>query len=383
MTVFNCYMKIAKKNIGTVIVYFVIFTVLGLVMSSVRKDSGNIKFTGKKLAIGIVDRDKSEMSENIIAYLSKWHDIEVMSGDIKELQERMYYGEKNIIVQIPEKFEEKCIARDTAISVTQQPGEYDYMYIENQINDLMNRIIKYSIAGYSISESFKKVSNIHKSKVTLLDINGNIGQRPDFVYLFQYFPYISIATLGNVLGIIVCSFRKREVENRITASAVSIKRLSAEAFLAFMVIGTFIWFAFLAVAIALNGKDMFENVNMPYYLLNSFTVTVLSLAIAFLVGMLAKKIEVVNMFITPISLFMSFLGGVFVPLSMLNSTVRKAARFVPVFWYEEINDTLTKYAKLPEEVIKEVWCGIGIQMLFSLMFIAIALAVSKYQRQER
>lgn len=39
-------------------------------------------------------------------------------------------------------------------------------------------------------------------------------------------------------------------------------------------------------------------------------------------------------------------GGTFVPLSVLNSTVRKVARFVPVFWYEDINDTLSSYAKL-------------------------------------
>lgn len=178
-------------------------------------------------------------------------------------------------------------------------------------------------------------------------------------------------------------FQKKEVKNRIAVSAVPIKRQSAEALLAFIVIGICIWLSFLAVVLILHGKEMIGNINMPYYLLNSFAVMVLSLSIAFLTGIIAKKLYIVNMIITPVSLFMSFFGGTFVPLSVLNSTVRKVARFVPVFWYEDINDTLSSYAKLPQEVVAKVWYGIGIQMLFTLMFIAIALAVSRYQRQER
>lgn len=383
MTVFNCYMKIAKKNINTIIMYFVIFITISLAMVSVYPDSGGAQFSGTKLDIGVVDRDKSEISENIIAYLSTLHDVEVMDDDIKELQERMYYYDKAVIIQIPAGFAEKYTSGDLAIDITQQPGEYDYMYLESQINDLMNRIVKYNIAGYSISESFEKISDTPKSKVTLSDINGNNGQLPGFAYLFRYFPYISIAILGNVLGIIVCSFRKREVRNRISVSAVSMKRQSAEAFLAFIIIGIFIWLAFLAIALVLYGREMAANVNIVYYILNSFVIMVMSLSIAFLAGMIAKKVDIVNIIITPVSLFMSFLGGVFVPLSVLNSTVRKAARFVPVFWYEEINDTLSRYAKLPDEIIKEVWSNIGIQLLFTLMFIAVALAVSRYQRQER
>ncbi len=96
-----------------------------------------------------------------------------------------------------------------------------------------------------------------------------------------------------------------------------------------------------------------------------------------------KKPDMVNMIITPVSLFMSFLGGVFVPLSMLNGTVRKAAKFVPVYWYEEVNNKLSEYAEIPADVMKEIMGGIGIQVLFTLMFIALTLAISRYQMQEK
>lgn len=384
MTVFNCYMKIAKKNIGMIIMYFGIFLGISVAMLYATKGSGgDNKFMESKLSAGIVDNDKSEVSGYIIKYLSKLHNVEIMEDNISVLQEKMYYHKEDIIIQIPEGFSDNFLSGDAVVSVTQQPGEFSYMYIESQINDFINRMIKYNIAGYTIDESFKKVSGIKESKVSLTDINGNGGQMPDFAYLFQYFPYISIAILGQVLGIIVCSFRKREVKNRIAASAVPLYRQSAESFLAFIVIGVLVWAGFVVMVLALRGDELLNNNNRMYYILNSFIVMMLSLSIAFLAGTLAKKSEMVNMIITPVSLFMSFLGGVFVPLSILNTTVRKAAKFVPVYWYEEINNKLSEYAEIPQDVIKEVLGGMGIQVLFTIMFIAVTLAISRYQRQER
>lgn len=384
MTVFKCYMKITKKNIGMILMYFVIFAVISTVMFYVSSgDNGNSQFKSSKLAAGIVDNDKSGVSEKLAEYLSKLHDADMLENNIDVLQEKMYYNKYDIIIQIPEGFSEKFLSGDARVSVTQQPGSYSYMYVESQINDFINRIIKYNIAGYTMEESFEKVQDVKESKVTLVDVNGNGGEMPGFAFLFQYFPYTSIAILGNVLGLIVYSFRKREVKNRIAASAVSLRRQSVEAFLAFIVIGVVIWAAFLALVFIMKGKELLNNANMFYYILNSFTVMALSLSIAFFTGILAKKPDMVNMIITPISLFMSFLGGVFVPLNILNGTVRKAARFIPVYWYEDVNNKLSEYAEIPADVIKEIWGGIGIQVLYILMFIALTLAVSRYQVQEK
>lgn len=384
MTVFKCYMKIIKKNAGMIIMYFVIFAAISVVMLYASKgNGGQNQFTESKLNVAIVDRDKSGISESIAKYLSKLHNAKIVEDNLNVLQEEMYYQKYDIVIQIPAGFSENFLSGKAFVAVTQQPGQFNYMYVNSQINDFVNRMIKYNFAGYTMEESFEKVSDVRESKVTLLDINGNGGNMPDFAYLFQFFPYLSIAVLGNSLGIIVCSFRKKEVKNRMSASAVPLRRQSGEAFLAFIVTGVLIWAGFIIMVLVIKGGELLNNANMFYYILNSFTVMVLSLSMAFLTGMLAKKIDTVNMIVTPVSLFMSFLGGVFVPLSILNNTVRKAARFVPVYWYEEINNKLSEYAKIPKNIVKEIWGGIGIQILFTIMFIAVTLAVSRYQRQER
>ncbi len=161
MTVFKCYMKITKKNIGMILMYFAIFAVISTVMFYVSSgDNSNSQFKSSKLAAGIVDNDKSGVSEKLAEYLSKLHDTDMLENDIDVLQEKMYYYKYDIIIQIPEGFSEKFLSGDARVSVTQQPGSYSYMYVESQINDFINRIIKYNIAGYTMEESFEKVQDV-------------------------------------------------------------------------------------------------------------------------------------------------------------------------------------------------------------------------------
>lgn len=118
-------------------------------------------------------------------------------------------------------------------------------------------------------------------------------------------------------------------------------------------------------------------------MLNSYVEMLVSLAIAFVIGVLVKGENLVNVIVTPLSLASSFLGGVFVPLSMLAEGVRKVAHFIPSYWYSEVNNTLADFSNLSAENLKTVWSGIGIQLIFVVFFISIALAVNAYQKQER
>ena len=83
MTVFKCYMKIIKKNVGMILMYFVIFAVISIAMFYVSTgDNANGKFTSSKLNTGIVDNDKSNVSEKLAEYLSKLHNADMLEYNI-------------------------------------------------------------------------------------------------------------------------------------------------------------------------------------------------------------------------------------------------------------------------------------------------------------
>ena len=91
----------------------------------------------------------------------------------------------------------------------------------------------------------------------------------------------------------------------------------------------------------------------------------------------------VNLIVTPVSLGISFISGVFVELSVLGDTVKKIGRFLPVYWYEDLNDMLSTYSELSKSQLNKVYTNLLLQLLFAVAFIGGALVVTKYRREEK
>lgn len=83
-----------------------------------------------------------------------------------------------------------------------------------------------------------------------------------------------------------------------------------------------------------------------------------------------------------LSLGMCFLCGVFVPMNIMDRNVLKVSQFLPVYWYENVNETLGSYSHLTGEAAVSVWKGIGLEAMFVVVFVCMILAVTRYQRQK-
>lgn len=383
MTVFKGYMLMIKRNSGLTLMYFAIFIAITIAMGHVDGGSKTGSFSAEKSDIVIVDLAQSELSKQLVAYLEEKHHVTVEEDDKSRLSEELYYGKQDVVLRIEKDFYEDALAGKTGIHLTQSPGNYAGMYLEQQINQFLGNVLSYHSLGYSISESCKKVMSQKESKVTLEDINGNGGKVPKYGYFFMFFPYLFIAALGVALGNILVAFRKRNVKNRMMASPVSLIRQNIETILAFLIVGTGLYLICIILSFLLYRGDLLSASNLGYYLLNGYLDLLAALEIAFLVGMLAKKETAVNMFITPISLGICFLCGVFVPQSVLAAPVKAVGAFFPMYWYEKVNNLLMDYADISKEVGRQVWQGIGIQVLFLFALAGIGLAIAKYQQQER
>ena len=83
-----------------------------------------------------------------------------------------------------------------------------------------------------------------------------------------------------------------------------------------------------------------------------------------------------------LSLGMCFLCGVFVPMNVMDRNVLKVSQFLPVYWYETVNETLGSYSHLTGEAAASVWKGIGLEAMFAIAFVCMILVVTRYQRQK-
>ena len=112
MTVFKGYLAIANKKRGYIIMYMIIFISISFALQFAYKSNSSNMYSAASLDIGVVDRDKSELSGEIIDYLGTIHNVTELENDISVIQENMYYGKYDVVVQIPERFGNDNVSGD-------------------------------------------------------------------------------------------------------------------------------------------------------------------------------------------------------------------------------------------------------------------------------
>lgn len=382
MTVFKGYMLLAKRNIKGIIVYFTIFTGIAVAMGMSRNGKFS-SFTATKLNIAVVDCDRSECSEEVVRFLKKNHHVTEASYDPSALQERLYYENVKLVVCIQKGFEKDTLSgKGGGIEYTQNPGEYNGMYVEAQLNRLVQNMKQYYDAGYSVSESYDKVARQPQSKVHMENINGNGGQEAGYVGFFRFYPYLMLAVLCTILGTLLVEFRNKNVKMRLNASSVSLFSQNITSIFVFLMIGCILYAVTMLLAFAIHGRKLVTAPNLWYYFLNSFLVMLISLAISFLVGLFVKNRQQVSIIVTPISLAFCFLCGVFVPIQYMPDGIVHIARFLPIYWFETVNDLLAKHADISGHIQSQILRGMGMELLFFIVLISCSMAVAKYQQQE-
>lgn len=382
MTVFKGYMKILKKNIGLVIIYLVIFFSVAMALQAAASKEHLEDFEKARVDIAVADNDQSTLSHALTDYLKTIHNVSEISSDPSVMQEELFYRNAEYIVQIPKDFYKTCIVQDNPISVTKIPGSYTSFYVDQQINAWLNNVRTYIASGFSQKEAAKAALEQPSSRVSMYQDTETTSETPAYTYYFRYVPYLFLAVLCYSMGYILLAFQKEDIQKRMQASSVSIRRQNLEGLLAMFTIGIGLWLIAVTGAIVMYQKDLLASGVLTYYLLNTFVMMMVSLSLSYLLGLFVKNSNMLNGLSNIVSLGMCFLSGVFVPMSVMDKKVLKIAQFLPVYWYEDINETLARYHSVSGNIATDIWKSLGIEVMFALAFVAIILALSKYKRQK-
>ena len=380
MAVFKAYMKIARKNIWMILLYLGIFFCVTILFQRFVPE-GAEGYTAESVPVGIVDEDGGEAAESLINYIGRTNETILLEDDRESLQEDLFYRNVRYIVRIPEGFMEKCILGEEKIEAVTVPGTYAGYYVDQQVNSYMVYARSYAAAGFTETEIASAMAHRDKAEVTLVDFSGNAGQVPAYTFYYRYLPYLLLSVLGYVMGYILMGFRRGSLPQRMQASAVPERRQSIEGLAASLVIALALWGVSAAVSVVMYRQDIFESGKLIWFLLNSLAMLLTALSLSYLVGTLVKSSNALSGIVNIISLGMCFVCGVFVEISYLSAEVRKAAQFLPVYWYETVNTLLTDHRTVAVSIRSEVLSGIGIQIVFAIAFVCVTLAVAKRSRR--
>ena len=379
MIVFRGFLKLVRSNLNVLILYLVVFLTICIAMQLLTKGESMENFQEESLNIAVIDRDGSDLSDALTSYLGRHHHLVEIPDDLDVIQEELFYRNIYYVAVIPAGFEEKCLDEGEKLPTTKIPGAYSAYYVDQQINSFLNDVRILKAAGYQGKEIYEKAGEVQEAenKVELMDKNGYGGEPAPHAFMFQYMPYIMISVVCYMISYIMIGFRQKEVRLRMQCAATPLVKQNAQLILGCLFLGALVWGICMLMPFLLYGKDFLRDTNMPFYMLNAFAMMLVSLAIAFTMGTLVRRTEIISGIVNVISLGMSFTCGVFVSIDVLGKGVKTFAHFLPVYWYETVNEILSKNIEFTAGQKMSIFQGLGIQILFAAAIVCAGLAIDR------
>ncbi len=396
MQTYKAFMKIALKNSPSVMMYFVIFMVICIMSSSQGEESAKEMYNDTQIRFTVFNRDESELGENIKEFLSEKNEFVEVEDNEEAIRLELYYRSVYYILVIPEGFEEAVKNGDNMELMNYKVADSSQgYYMDMEVESYMQTLKSYMAAGYSISEATQKTADtlLETVDVELLsdinekDVNGNpisgsaSQEKPGIYYFYTYVPYVFLAIVISGLGPILITFGKKDVKMRINVSSQSFKSYSIQMLMGVVTFGVVVLALFNILALILYGSTL-SLAAIVYYLILTLCFLFVCLGITYFGGFLFTKTATMGAFSNVVSLGLSFLGGIFVPLEFLSDSIKNIARFTPTYWYIQANNAIIDIEKFSDINMGEFAKACGMQLLFAAAFFCVGLAVLKHKREE-
>lgn len=384
MQVFKAFFKIAKKRLSAALIYFVIYAAISVLLSVTAESSYSDHFKASALTICVIDEDASSASEALVRYLGTRHHITAIGNDKEAVLDRIYYRTLNYALTIPAGFEEALLSGNAngLLISTVIPESNSSHYVNQQISEYLTSLELYLSGGYDLEAAIAAVDKSVEAlpAVETVSFHGSNDSADSMVfYYFQYLPYVFIAILFSGLAPILITLNEKERKARTICSSLSPRRRIAEMSAGCLLYSLGIWALFLLLCFVFYHDRILLKTMPLLAIANSFCSMLFSTALTLLISCFGFDDNVLNMAANIIGLSMAFLCGVFVPQSILSTSVLQVARFLPAYWYIRANNMLAGFGSEIFDVAVYLQC-IGIQLLYAAAVFAITFVIARQIR---
>lgn len=384
MQVYRAFLKILKKNLPAVSIYFFIFMGLTVLFSSSGKENSQAQFEQEKLKLCVINQDAGTLGQDLKDYLSSIHELKRIKNDKETLQDALYNRQVDYILYIPNDFTEKMDRGDASemLRTIKIPGGTSGFFIDTQIKQYLSTLQLYLKADYAKEDAVKRTMKdlTVQTKVTV-PTGEEVSELEPGYYYFNYLPYIFVCVTIMGLGPILMAFQKKEISDRNNCSSMSLKNKNMQITVGCITFVIFSLFLFVLMA-AIMYSDFVFSITGLFSIINAGIFILIALAITFLFTQFARNENILNMGCNTIGLGLSFLGGIFVPQDIMGDKVLQVARFTPTYWYVLANEKIQEiksFAHLP----KEIFISFGLEAAFAIAIFSIGLILTKRKQDAK
>ena len=395
MSTFKTALRMALAHPLYLLIYTVFISLLGVFLAaSVGSNSSQLtEYKPYDANVIVVDRDDSDLSCALTKHLGSRFDlVKGVGDDSYDLADALSKsngakGHADCVFFIPEGFEDDLIAAARAgealpkLDVTYGSGTMAAALSSAEASRWI------SLAGAAAAlEPAASNGGVAKAAEHAAAKRAEVGiervkvDSTAAATLETYFNFGAYAIISSVIvsvGLVLSGMNKPERVRRMDVSPISERQRSLAVFAAAAVLSVCIWLVSsmmgvvgFAGAVAEVGAG-----RVCLALAVTFALACTPLAVGFALSSLGAREELLNGVGNLLGMLMTFLGGAWMPLSLMGPAVQTVAHFVPTYW---VNDAIGKAlaSDLTSAVLGDIVCDLGVTVLFAVAIAAAGLALA-------
>ncbi|MBF7097496.1 ABC transporter permease [Alkalibacter mobilis] len=384
MPVFKLCLKIFKKNIPVMMIYFGLFIAVSIMMITMSTPTDQTGFSVSKARVAFFSEENTPLVEGLKTSLAENADFIDIEDDQEILQDSLYYRKINYVLRIPQNFTADFMTgADPKVIKTSIPGSTSNVYVDLKIESYLNTARMYLdlIPGISQEKIKSQVLSdmAEETEVEMLRRDSSGSETGLMQYFFNYLAYTFMFIIIMGVSVIMLVFNDPIIKQRNSCSPFSTTKINLQIFLSILLFTFFSWIVLAGLSLTF-AIDEIPNFNTKYYVLNSLIFALTSSALSYLIASLVKGREAMIAIANVVTLGSSFISGVFIPQDLLSEGVLKIASFLPTYWFVRGNRMISMLMEKSGPVFDEMVSSMLIQLGFAFGFFILTMIVSKKKR---
>lgn len=395
MQAFKCALRVMRAHIVFPLVYIVGLSFMGVFMAmSLVAGQQSDEFEPAHGEFAIVDRDGSALSGGIADALGEQGEAVDIADSREAFQDAVAKGTVDYLLVVPEGYGEAFMdavragegppTMDTMFSYYSMEGAYFDEAVSSYLSAARSLALAQPDAGQDAVVAGALDAVGHRAQASILQTETSASEADRFAFYLTWSTYTLFAGVTVCIGVLTTTLGRTELRRRALISPMPFLSHNLQVGLACLIVTLTAWAWSFAIGLVAFPAAVAEMTlpGIAWCALSVLAFCMIPLGIGFLLGQCGASIAVSNAVGNICGMVVSFLGGAWVPLSIMSPEIISMARCLPGYWYNEAVQLSVRLGSTPSsEAVVLIAQQLGVLLLFAAAIFAAGLVVSRLRTQ--
>ena len=396
MSTFRSALRVAWRHPVYLVSYLAILSLMSVLVGRLVADQAAAapsSYEPVRASVAVVDEDGSDLSLALVSWAGGRFEL-VETNGAQEVQDALARSLVDCVLVLPQGFGQELL--DAARTGDDLPNVQATYGADVQTGVLAAQeasqwvslagsaaVLEPDAGARAVGELATQAMGQRADVATLTNADaGDVRTSAGATTYFNFSAYPIMSSVVVTVGLVLSVFSESEVRRRQGCAPVSPARLDASLLGGCLVLalGAWAWTSVLGLAVFADELSNVPAANLALLLVAQLAISLTPLSLAFTLSRLGLREQGLNAAGNIGGMVLTFLGGAWVPLSLMSEEVRTVAHFVPTYWVSDAVTTLLGASALTASDLARVGTDIGVATLFAVAIAALGLALSRARR---